>query len=132
MIEACLAIPSWQWRDGGRDRAVARDAFSADLPPDVVRRRAKGGPDGFAAVVMNRHRTATRERLLDGELARNRVVDRKALETRFGSEQPFSAEEVARLLDFADTEAWIAAWQHRRRAALSAAAGDRSSGPPSV
>lgn len=132
MIEACLAIPSWQWRDGGRDRAVARDAFSADLPTDVVRRRAKGGPDGFAAVVMNRHRSAIRERLLDGELARNRVVDRKALETRFGSEQPFSAEEVARLLDFADTEAWIAAWQHRRRAALSATASGRSSGPPSV
>jgi asparagine synthase (glutamine-hydrolysing) len=119
MLEACLAIPSWQWRDGGRDRAVARDAFAEELPPAVSRRRTKGGPDSFAAAVLNRHRNPIRDRLLDGCLARNHVADRAALEARFRSEIAFSAEETVRLLDLLDTEAWIGAWRSRRNAALS-------------
>jgi len=113
MLEACLAIPAWRWREGGRDRAVARDAFAADLPPAVSRRRTKGGPDGFAAAVMRRDRALVRDRLLDGALVRHHVADRAALEARFRSERPFSAEETVRILDLVDTEAWIEAWRHR-------------------
>lgn len=133
MLEACLAIPAWRWRDGGRDRAVARDAFSADLPSTVSRRRTKGGPDGFAAMVVDRHRDAIRERLLDGQLVRNHVADRGALERRFRSEIPFTAEETVRLLDLADTEAWVAAWQQRSIAAgQQTARHGPSPGPPTV
>lgn len=113
MLETCLAIPSWRWREGGRDRAVARDAFSSDLPTAVFRRRTKGGPDGFAAAVMHRHREAIRERLLDGALAKNHVTDRTALEARFRSECPITAEETVRLMDLVNTEAWVNAWQTR-------------------
>ena len=133
MLETCLAIPSWQWREGGRDRAVARDAFADALPPAVSRRRTKGGPDGFAALVMNRFRDAIRDRLLDGQLARNRVADRVALEARFRSEAPFGAEETVRLLDLLDTEAWIGSWQ-RRASAVPGQASRRapSPAPPTV
>jgi len=116
VLETCLAIPSWQWRAGGRDRAVARDAFASDLPAAVTRRRTKGGPDGFAAIVMDRYRDAIRDRLLDGHLARNGVTDRSALEARFRSDLPFSGEEAACLLNLADTEAWIGAWRGRSSA----------------
>jgi len=56
-----------RWRAGGRDRAVARAAFAADLPPAIIGRRSKGGPDGFSAIVLREHRTAIRERLLARE-----------------------------------------------------------------
>jgi len=113
VMEACLAIPSWRWRDGGRDRAVARAAFAADLPPAIIGRRSKSGPDGFSAIILRQHRAAIRERLLDGALARNGVVDRNGLEARFADTRPFSGEEQGRLLDLVDTEAWAGAWSER-------------------
>jgi len=113
VMEACLAIPSWDWRAGGRDRAVARAAFAADLPPAIIGRRSKGGPDGFSAIVLREHRAAIRERLLDGLLARNGVIDRAALEARFMDRRPFSGEEQGRLLELLDTEAWVSIWSSR-------------------
>jgi len=113
VIETCLAIPSWEWRAGGRDRAVARAAFAADLPPAIIGRRSKGGPDGFSAIVLRERRTAIRERLLDGMLAREGVVDRAALEARFVDRRPFSGEEQGRLLELVDTEAWARTWSSR-------------------
>lgn len=110
VIEECLAIPTWQWRSGGRDRAVARDAFAADLPPMIASRRSKGGPDGFSAAILRVHRAAIRERLLDGLLARHHIIDCAALEARFRSDRPFSGEEQTRLLDLTDTEAWVRYW----------------------
>ena len=69
VMEACLAIPSWQWREGGFDRAVAREAFRKDLPDLIAWRRGKGGPDGFTAPDRRSFPPAIRERLLDGLLA---------------------------------------------------------------
>ncbi|MFD2134618.1 hypothetical protein ACFSLT_04130 [Novosphingobium resinovorum] len=37
-------MPSWQWRHGGRDRAVAREAFATALPAQITARRSKGAP----------------------------------------------------------------------------------------
>jgi len=116
VVETCLAIPSWEWRAGGRDRAVARAAFAADLPLSIIGRRSKGGPDGFSAIVLREHRTAIRERLLDGMLAREGVVDRAALEARFVDRRPFSGEEQGRLLELVDTEAWARTWSSWRPA----------------
>lgn len=113
VMEVCLAIPSWRWREGGRDRAVARAAFSDDLPAAIVGRRSKSGPDGFSAIILRQHRAAIRERLLDGAMARNGVVDRKSIEARFADPRPFSGEEQGRLLDLVDTEAWAGAWSAR-------------------
>jgi asparagine synthase (glutamine-hydrolysing) len=113
VIEACLPIPSWEWRAGGRDRAVARAAFAPDLPPSIIGRRSKGGPDGFSAIILREHRTAITERLLDGMLVREGVVDRAALEARFADRRPFSGEEQSRLLDLVDTEAWARSWSSK-------------------
>lgn len=132
VIEACLPIPSWQWRTRGRDRAVARDAFAGDLPAAIVGRRSKAGPDAFSALILRHHRQSIRDRLLDGALARNHIVDRAALEARFRSEQPFTGEEQSRLLDLVDTEAWIGAWERRGRAVSRPGRQAEASGLPSV
>jgi asparagine synthase (glutamine-hydrolysing) len=132
VIEACLAIPSWDWRAGGRDRAVARAAFAADLPTNILGRRSKGGPDGFSAIILRQHRSGIRERLLDGMLARNRVIDRAALEARFLDPRPFSGEEQGRLLELVDTEAWANTWSGRVITFNRPAQPSRAPMPPSA
>ncbi len=129
VVEACLAVPSWQWRHGGRDRAVARQAFTDDLPALVLERRVKGGPDGFGAAILRRHRAAIRERLLDGELARHGIVDRAAIEAQLGGERPPEAALQVRILDLLDTEAWARAWVGRLAAVRESApaSGDEAS-----
>jgi asparagine synthase (glutamine-hydrolysing) len=113
VMEACLAIPSWQWRTGGVDRAVARVAFRQDLPELIVRRRGKGGPDGFTAQLLAHYRVAIRERLLDGRLAARRIIDRDAVERLLADDRPVIGEERPRLLSFLATEAWLDFWTAR-------------------
>lgn len=113
IIECCLSVPSWQWREGGRDRALARRAFASALPPAILRRRVKGGPDGFAAQILDQFRVRIRERLLEGHLARQQIVDRKALEQTLLSEHPSLGTERVRILELVAAEAWLDSWLSR-------------------
>lgn len=115
IMEFCLGVPSWEWRSGGRDRSLARRAFRGALPDPVLRRRVKGGPDGFAASVLDRFRGPIMERLLCGSLVREGIVDRAALETALNDSRPSAGEERARILEFLAAEAWIDSWRSRAR-----------------
>lgn len=110
IIERCLRIPSWQWCAGGMDRAIARRAFAPLLPQEIVTRTSKGTPDSFSVQVMDHFRPAIAERLLDGHLARHRLIDRRALEMTLFDQRPNMGLEHVRLLDLLDTEAWIDEW----------------------
>ncbi|HYX46420.1 MAG TPA: asparagine synthase-related protein [Sphingomicrobium sp.] len=113
IIEACLSIPSWKWRAGGRDRAVARQAFDRDLPPLVSRRRIKGSPSHFAARLLDHFRSEIRERLLDGHLVRNRIVDADAVEQMLAGKRPLADEQRVRILELTSAEAWLDHWAAR-------------------
>lgn len=113
IMEACLAIPSWQWRSGGYDRAVARTAFQNGLPELIVRRRSKGGPDAFTAQLIAHYRPRIRERLLDGRLAAHGLIDSPAIERLLADERPTLGEERTRLLTLLSTEAWLDFWVAR-------------------
>lgn len=115
VIETCLSVPSWELRAGGRDRSLARRAFADDLPAMILRRRVKGGPDGFAAQILDRFRASIRERLLDGHLARQGIVDRNALQVALGDESPNLGEQRVRILEFVAAEAWLDSWLSRAR-----------------
>ena len=110
IIETCLAIPSWHWREGGRDRAVARCAFAASLPAMVARRRVKGGPDGFAVRILDAYRPAIRQRLLDGHLARQNILDKRAVEQVLAEGRSVPGEEQVRLFALLAAEAWLDPW----------------------
>jgi asparagine synthase (glutamine-hydrolysing) len=114
LMEFCLAVPSWEWRSGGRDRSLARRAFRKNLPAAVLRRRVKGGPDGFAAEVLDHFRSAIGERLLSGNLVREKIVDRSSLELALSEMRPGAGEERARIFEFLAAEAWIDSWRSRR------------------
>jgi asparagine synthase (glutamine-hydrolysing) len=113
VIEACLAIPSWMWCREGRDRSVAREAFRAAMPQAIVDRTSKGGPDGFGTQIIAHFRDRIRERLLDGTLAREGVVDRAALERRFSDDRLDWGADQVRLLELLEAEAWIDHWRAR-------------------
>jgi asparagine synthase (glutamine-hydrolysing) len=113
VMEACLAIPSWEWRAGGRDRAAARKAFAALLPPVIADRRSKGTPDPFLGAIVRHNRDAIRARLLGGELAGRGLLDRAALEQALSPDRQITGEEHMRLLELANVEAWVRAWASR-------------------
>ncbi|MFS2108752.1 asparagine synthase-related protein [Sphingomonas sp. Sphisp140] len=113
VIEACLAIPSWQWREGGRDRSMARAAFADRLPPVIVERRVKGSPDPFCGEIIRRRGKELRERLMNGLLARHRILDTRAIEEALRPDRLTAGEENARLLELINVEAWATAWSSR-------------------
>jgi asparagine synthase (glutamine-hydrolysing) len=115
IVECCLEIPSWEWRAGGRDRALARSAFAADLPQSILNRRVKGTPSRFAARLLDHFRGAIRERLLGGRLAANRIIDAVAVEQVLAGECPVHDLERVRILEFVNAEAWIDHWAARRQ-----------------
>jgi asparagine synthase (glutamine-hydrolysing) len=113
IIEACLAVPTWEWRAGGRDRSLARRAFAADLPPAVLNRRMKGTPGRFAARLLDHFRGPLRERLLGGRLVAQGIVDAVAVERALAGERPVPDLERVRLLELVSAEAWIDHWVGR-------------------
>lgn len=116
IIETCLAVPSWQWRAGGRDRSLARRAFAGDLPRVIVERRIKGSPGHFAGKVLDHFRPAIRQRLLDGKLARQRIIDSRAIEEALKGERPCTDEQRVRILELVAAESWLDSWASRGQA----------------
>jgi asparagine synthase (glutamine-hydrolysing) len=119
LIELCLQIPSYVWITGGRDRAIARRAFASALPSQIVRRQGKGAIDQANLVICDANETYLREMLLDGELVREGLLDRRRLEsylTRGASRAGYEYNDVLR--HHLCTEVWLRRWvQTRQRAA---------------
>lgn len=114
LIEACLSVPSWQWRTGGRDRALARRAFKGSIPSAVLDRRVKGTPSRFNAQLLDHFRVGIRERLLDGQLAAHRIIDRNAVEAALVGEKPVPGLDLVRILELVNAEAWTEYWVNRK------------------
>ncbi|MEN3746085.1 asparagine synthase-related protein [Sphingomonas sp. HF-S3] len=110
IVEACLSIPSWQWREGGRDRAAVRSAFAGRLPEGILARRVKGTPDPFCGEIVQRTREELRARLLDGQLVARRILDPNAIDEALRPDRSTSAEQNVRLLELVNAEAWCGGW----------------------
>lgn len=108
VVELCLAIPSWAWVAGGRDRAVARAAFASHLPGIVAWRRNKGRLETMCAEAFLAQRRALAPILLEGRLAREGLIDRKRVEAYLARERIEGDYDYFRLLELADIELWIA------------------------
>lgn len=113
LVETCLSVPSWCWFERGRNRAVARRAFEADLPEAIAWRRSKGTPDSFAAEIYERYRGRLRDRVLGGLLAEQRLIDIPATIRAFDESGPLVPTEYRRLLRLADVENWARLWAGR-------------------
>jgi len=106
VLEACLAIPSWQWIDGGRDRAVVRDAYAGRLPASVLSRRRKGHLTTTFARAYELNRARLRELLCGGLLAEAGLLDRNALEVFLSLPVATASPDWYRIIELADAELW--------------------------
>lgn len=114
VIEACLRVPTWMWCTGGRNRAVARLAFEAMLPAQIMTRSAKGTPTSFLYDILEAKRDEAREMLLEGNLASLGCLDRDKVEAALGAVQRLTSGNVLALMRLIDTESWIRARIARR------------------
>lgn len=110
LVETCLAVPSWLWFEGGRNRVVARRAFAEDLPEEIIWRRSKGTPDSFVAQIFETHRAVIRRMLADGKLAAHDMIDVPAVLRVLDDPRPVHGDAFRRILQFADVEAWARTW----------------------
>lgn len=121
LMETCLAIPSWLWCAGGRNRAVARAAFEPLLPPIAVGRQSKGAFDSLCMQAAIANRVQLRDLLLDGALAREGLLDLPAIQLALDAAVP-DGLDMLRLLALADVAAWVHGWEARSNADRPAAA----------
>lgn len=114
LVEACLAIPTWRWFSGSSNRAIARRAFSRDLPEAIAWRRSKGTPDSFVAEIYERHRLLFRDQLLGGVLASARLIDTPTVEQAFSRASVLAPKEYLRLIRLTEVELWARGWSDQR------------------
>jgi len=109
LVELCLAIPTWQWIDGGRDRSIARAAFEHLLPPMVLRRVHKGGPSGFTRDIYNCMRAEAIDLLRGGRLVGAHILD-PAFPDEPDDPEWRSSQRPDRLLALVAAETWARWW----------------------
>jgi asparagine synthase (glutamine-hydrolysing) len=112
VVELCLRIPTYLNIWNGWDRAVARKAFAADLPKQVVLRTTKGCPEGRIRKLVARNEPFIREMLLDGALVARGILDKSKLEGAMpGSPAPSRAVN-SMILEQLGTEVWLQQWMN--------------------
>ncbi len=98
LVEVCLQIPTYLLLQGGRERALAREAFAQEVPPQILGRRDKGSTIGHATEMLRRNEPFLRDLLLGGVLAEKGVIDPKELEPFILQGQPFREAHLLPLL----------------------------------
>lgn len=110
IMEQCLAVPSWEWIAGGRDRAAVRAAFFGHVPDALLQRRSKGGPGGFVERIYRRNEAPVLSLLRDGILRELGIIDdidAALIRTQRSAADPFVPQ---RLLALAAAECWARQW----------------------
>jgi len=107
VVELCLSIPTYVLLANGVSRGLARRAFRDLLPGEVIRRTTKGGTMGFLQDAVRYNLKYIRERLLDGILTREKLLDRVKLDSFLVLEQPFLTVNAMQILDYLACENWL-------------------------
>lgn len=113
VMEAVLPIPSWVLVHGGRDRGLARDAFSDILPAQIVARRSKGSLTSLFSRRVAASLDVLRPYLLDGVLVGAGVLDRAAVEAALDVDRLIWRSDGLQLVRAIAVEAWVRHWQTR-------------------
>ncbi len=107
LVEACLRIPTFVHVKHGWDRSIARRAFVAEVPRTILRRRSKGGMEEYAREMLSRNSVFVRELLLDGQLVKHGLLDRRRLELVLTSTPNRYPTAMGEILEHVSTEAWL-------------------------
>ena len=123
LVEFGLRVPSWQWGEGGRDRALARRAFANDVPSAILNRRIKGRIESLFYPSFEQFREPLRRFLLEGWLAGEDLLDRSAIAALFDRRTRVDSTAILRLFHIADIERWVRSHLDQGRADVSAPPG---------
>jgi asparagine synthase (glutamine-hydrolysing) len=110
VVELCLRIPSYVLFENGNDRGLARRAFAAEIPPEILSRQWKDRVQGFTESILLHGRTFARELLLDGVLVKQGLLDARKIETALSGRDARSTVSVGEILDHLVVEAWLRSW----------------------
>lgn len=121
VMEATLAAPVADLARGGRGRALARDAFAAQIPALVRDRRSKGVLTAYHGRMILRSLKTLRPFLLEGRLAQAQVLDRAFAEAMLDPDRLIYEGDYPRLFETIVLEAYVRYWEGRIAAGASAA-----------
>jgi asparagine synthase (glutamine-hydrolysing) len=107
MLELCLRIPTWLHAAHGKDRVIARAAFEPDLPRQIVQRTWKGSAEGHLRGMLMAHIANIRELLLEGELVKGGILDRKRVAAALSLAPTREATHAAEIFGYLCTEVWL-------------------------
>lgn len=110
LVELCLRIPTYVLTHAGWDRALARRAFRADLPREILRRRTKGGMEEHAQEILMRNLATARELLLDGQLMKSGLLDRARVGEVLSDRPTPIPGAIAEVFDYLSIEIWLRTW----------------------
>lgn len=113
VLEAVLAAPVVDLARGGRGRSLARDAFGAQLPDIVRRRRSKGDLTAYYGRMVLRSLETLKPYLLEGRLAAERVLDGKAVDEGLDPDRMIHEGNYPRLFQIIALEAFVRHWEGR-------------------
>jgi asparagine synthase (glutamine-hydrolysing) len=107
LLELCLRIPSWLWVAGGRDRAVAREAFKGLVPDAILDRRGKGTLESMFVKGFMSERSRLKPFLAEGALAQCGIVDGPAIGQYLTHDREPRDFRYVRILEIAAAEQWL-------------------------
>lgn len=113
VAEYCLSIAVPVLASGGRERGLARDAFTGRLPDCVVRRRGKGRLSSHYGRMIATGLEDLAPLLLEGRLAQEGLLDLEALSKMLSLEHLVWRGGYGLHLGLAAIELWVRAWEER-------------------
>ncbi|HVZ18647.1 MAG TPA: asparagine synthase C-terminal domain-containing protein [Terriglobales bacterium] len=119
LVELCLQIPSYVLTYGGEDRALARRAFSGDIPAEVIARTAKGLMSQYATALLLRHFVEIEDLLLSGVLVQSGMIHRQRLASLLASRLASGNTHALELWNLACVELWLDRWGRHARGTRS-------------
>jgi asparagine synthase (glutamine-hydrolysing) len=118
LIELCLRIPTYTLLKGGVQRSLARHAFECYAPKEIIGRMDKGESTPYVADVIREGESFVAELLLDGQLVRDGIIRRAALEPYLRRRKTFRGDQISPLLACVAAELWVRHWSRPGRAAV--------------
>jgi asparagine synthase (glutamine-hydrolysing) len=106
VVELALRIPIFMHFHAGHDRGLARLAFYNDIPDEIRNRRWKDRAPGAFEEVTFHNREFICETLLDGNLAKEGVIDRAAVEDVLRGNLSKRQFFIGELYTYLDMEIW--------------------------
>lgn len=116
LVELALSIPVYVLAAEGRARGLARKAFAASVPPEILSRRSKGAIDDHVRRTLFHNRAFVRSMLLDGELLRRGYLHEAKVREAVSGRSTATATPVSELHALVGIEAWLSRWTPARRA----------------